>query len=81
LNDVSIEIKRGEVHALIGENGAGKSTLIKVITVVHAPDAGIITFEGKEYSSLNPQLSINLGIGAVYQEFTLAPTLSVAENI
>ena len=81
MNDVSIEIKRGEVHALIGENGAGKSTLIKVITGVHAPDAGIITFEGKEYSSLNPQLSINLGIGAVYQEFTLAPTLSVAENI
>ena len=81
LKNVSLDVKRGEVHALIGENGAGKSTLIKIITGAYVPDSGIITFEEQEYTSLTPHLAISLGIGAVYQEFTLAPTLSVAENI
>jgi len=81
LDDVSMEVRRGEVHALIGENGAGKSTLIKIITGAHAPDSGTISFDGVDYSELNPSLSVKAGIGAVYQEFTLAPHLSVAENI
>ena len=81
LKDVSLEVHRGEILALIGENGAGKSTLIKVITGAHAPDSGIIEFAGKEYSKMSPGETVALGIGAIYQEFTLSPSLSVAENV
>lgn len=81
LNNISINIKKGEVHAIVGENGAGKSTLIKTITGAISPDSGKIIFEGKEYSSMTPSLSGKLGIEAVYQEFNLAPSLSVEENI
>ena len=81
LSDVSIEVRRGEVLALIGENGAGKSTMIKTITGAIQPDEGVITFEGQGYKALNPTLTRDLGIAAIYQEFTLAPTLTVAENI
>lgn len=81
LHDVSIEVRRGEVLALIGENGAGKSTMIKTITGAIRPDEGTISFEGKDYSALDPALTRDLGIAAIYQEFTLAPTLTVAENI
>ncbi len=81
LDDVSIDIAPGEIHALIGENGAGKSTLIKTITGAITPDSGAIVFEGEEYSSMTPALSKSLGIEAVYQEFNLAPSASVAENI
>ena len=81
LKDVSLEVRRGEVLALIGENGAGKSTLIKAITGAHAPDSGTIEFDGKEYTRMTPGESVALGIGAIYQEFTLSPSLSVAENV
>lgn len=81
LDDVSFEVYRGEVHALIGENGAGKSTLIKAITGAHAPDCGTIEFDGVTYPSMNPTLSKKLGIQAIYQELNVAPSLSVAENI
>ena len=81
LKDVSLEVRRGEVLALIGENGAGKSTLIKAITGAHAPDSGTIEFDGKEYARMTPGESVGLGIGAIYQEFTLSPSLSVAENV
>lgn len=81
LDDVSLEVKKGEVHALIGENGAGKSTLIKVITGAIEPDQGTIYFEGKTYEKMNPLLSREIGIEAIYQEFNLAPSVSVAENI
>ena len=81
LSDVSIEVRRGEVLALIGENGAGKSPMIKTITGAIQPDEGVITFEGQGYKALNPTLTRDLGIAAIYQEFTLAPTLTVAENI
>jgi ribose transport system ATP-binding protein len=81
LNDVSFSVRRGEVHALIGENGAGKSTLIKSITGAIIPDSGTIRFDGKDYSHLDPRQSSKLGIGVIYQEFTLVPALSVAENI
>lgn len=81
LNKVSFDVKCGEVHALVGENGAGKSTLIKVITGAITPDSGEIEVEGQKYSAMTPHLSSSLGIEAIYQEFNLAPTLSVAENI
>lgn len=81
LNKASLEVRQGEVHALIGENGAGKSTLIKVITGAIEPDAGIIEFEGKEYTHMTPIISRGVGIEAIYQEFNLAPSLTVAENI
>lgn len=81
LKDVSLEVRKGEVLALIGENGAGKSTLIKAITGAHAPDSGTIEFDGVEYDRMTPSLSMSIGIGAIYQEFTLAPPLSVAENV
>lgn len=81
LDNVSITIREGEVHALVGENGAGKSTLIKTITGAIKPDEGTITYQGKEYQELNPILSGKIGIEAIYQEFNLAPELSVEENI
>ena len=81
LNNISISIREGEVHALVGENGAGKSTLIKTITGAITPDEGTIIYQGKEYAELNPILSGKIGIEAIYQEFNLAPELSVEENI
>lgn len=81
LNRVSLSFRRGEVHALCGENGAGKSTLIKVISGAIAPTAGEIVVEGKTYSAMTPALSREEGIAVVYQEFTLAPVMTAAENI
>jgi ribose transport system ATP-binding protein len=81
LSDVSFDLYKGEIHALVGENGAGKSTLIKVITGAYTPDAGIIRVGGEEFEGLSPSVARRLGIGAVYQEFNLLPDLSVAENI
>ena len=81
LNDVSVSFKKGEVHALLGENGAGKSTLIKVLSGAIVPNSGTIEMDGASYESLKPQQSQKMGIGVIYQEFTLVPTLSVAENI
>ncbi len=81
LSNVSFDLYRGEIHALVGENGAGKSTLIKVITGAYTPDKGLIEVNGIEYSELTPATARRLGIGAVYQEFNILPELSVAENI
>lgn len=81
LNNVSLDVNEGECLALVGENGAGKSTLIKTITGAIEPDVGTIVFEGKEYSSLSPDLSKSVGIAAIYQELVLCPPLTVAENI
>ncbi len=81
LDNVSLSVRRGEVHALVGENGAGKSTLIKIITGAIKPDEGSIIYQGKNYPELNPILSGEIGIEAIYQEFNLAPDLSVEENI
>ena len=81
LDNVSLDIRKGEVHALVGANGAGKSTLIKAISGAIIPDKGKIIFEDKEYNSMSPQLSSSLGIAVIYQEFNLIPSLSVAENI
>ncbi len=81
LDDVSLGFRRGEVHALAGENGAGKSTLIKAITGAIEPTAGEIVVEGESFCKLNPIEAIGKGIAAIYQEFTLVPHLTVAENI
>lgn len=81
LNDVTIQIHKGEVHALVGENGAGKSTLIKTCTGAVIPDSGEIIIEGKKFSSMNPKLSEENGIAVIYQEFNLVGQLSVAENV
>ena len=81
LDNISFSVKEGEVHALVGENGAGKSTLIKIITGAIKPDEGSIIYQGKSYTELNPILSGQIGIEAIYQEFNLAPSLSVEENI
>ena len=81
LEDVSLTLRSGEIHALMGENGAGKSTLIKVLTGVHERDSGAIAFEGREISPKSPKEAEAHGISTVYQEVNLIPTLSVAENI
>lgn len=81
LKDVSLEVAKGETHALVGENGAGKSTLIKTCTGAVIPNTGKIIIEGREYTSLTPTTSKQNGIAVIYQEFNLVGELSVAENI
>lgn len=81
LNDVQFELKRGEIHALLGENGAGKSTLIKVLTGVEIRDEGTVLMEGKEIFPHSPLEAQEVGISTVYQEVNLCPNLSVAENV
>ncbi len=81
LRGVSFELKRGEIHALIGENGAGKTTFIKIITGAHTPDAGRIEINGHPVFSLDPRTARSLGVAAIYQQPALFPDLTVAENI
>ena len=81
LSGVDFTVRVGEIHALLGENGAGKSTLIKVLTGVHAPDAGAITLGGEALAPSSPKDAERAGISTVYQEVNLIPHLSVAENI
>ena len=81
LDKVSLDFRKGEVHALLGENGAGKSTLIKVIAGAIEPNSGTIVFQGKEYNRMTPHESKALGIEVVYQEFNACPALTAAENI
>ena len=81
LQKVDFSLNSGEIHALMGENGAGKSTLIKVLTGVYGKDAGVIRLDGKEVQIHSPQDAQRLGISTVYQEITLCPNLTVAENM
>ncbi|HEX4946969.1 MAG TPA: sugar ABC transporter ATP-binding protein [Blastocatellia bacterium] len=81
LRDVSLSAKAGEVLALLGENGAGKSTLMKILAGVHQPDAGEIFIDGQAVKIANPVDSLQLGVAMIYQELSLAPHLTVAENI
>lgn len=81
LSEVSMTVRSGEVHCLAGENGSGKSTLIKIMSGVHAPDSGIIRLADKEFSELSPREAVQEGIQVIFQDFSLLPNLSVAENI
>jgi monosaccharide-transporting ATPase len=81
LHNVDFVLRKGEIHALMGENGAGKSTLIKIITGVYEKDAGRIVLDGKPVLFKSPQDAQNMGIGTVFQEIALCPNLTVAENM
>ncbi|QRG68325.1 sugar ABC transporter ATP-binding protein [Brevibacillus choshinensis] len=81
LKDVSLELDYGEIHCLAGENGCGKSTLIKVMSGVHAPDHGDMRIHGQKRKLLTPMDAINEGIQVIYQDFSIFPNLTVAENI
>jgi simple sugar transport system ATP-binding protein len=81
LDDVSIKVESGSFHALLGENGAGKSTLVKCIMGFYHPDKGSVLLDGEEVSIRTPRNARDLGIGMVYQHFTLVPCLTAAENL
>ncbi|MBV8662166.1 MAG: sugar ABC transporter ATP-binding protein [Hyphomicrobiales bacterium] len=81
LDNVSLELKAGEIHALMGENGAGKSTLIKIITGLFRPDFGRVLLDGREVAFRSPRDALTAGISAVHQERNLIPRFSVGENI
>ncbi len=81
LDDVNFDLKRGEVHVLLGENGAGKSTLMKILSGAYSKDSGDIMINGKKTEIGTPSYAQKLGIGIIYQEFNLNPYMSVAENI
>jgi ABC-type sugar transport system ATPase subunit len=81
LQDVSLTVRTGTVHALVGENGAGKSTLMKILAGVYQPDTGTIEMHGRRQSFVNPAQALEAGISMIYQELDLAEHLTVAENI
>jgi simple sugar transport system ATP-binding protein len=81
LNDVDFSIRKAEIHCLAGENGCGKSTLIKILAGVYAPDAGRIVLDQQPHSHLSPAASQRAGVQIIYQDLSLFPNLSVAENI
>ena len=81
LSDVSLDVRPGEILGLLGENGAGKSTLLKILSGAQPPSSGRIVFAGQDYRPATPQAAKRAGIVTIYQELSLIPTLSVAENI
>src|SRR5258706_11264288 len=81
LEDVSFSLRRGEIRALCGENGAGKSTLVKILMGLVAPDRGSIAIDGQTQVMRSPQQAQGLGLGLVAQELSLAPHLSILDNI
>ncbi len=81
LRDVTLAVRTGAVHALVGENGAGKSTLMKILAGVYQPDTGAIEIHGREQSFTNPAQALEAGVSMIYQELDLAERLTVAENI
>lgn len=80
LQDVTLRLRRGEVHCLLGDNGAGKSTLIKTLAGVHQPNRGRYLIEGKEVHFKSPREALDMGIATVYQDLALVPLMSVARN-
>ncbi|MBR2567779.1 MAG: ABC transporter ATP-binding protein [Paenibacillus sp.] len=80
-DDITLQLKRGEIHALLGENGAGKSTLMSILFGMYQPDRGVIKINDKEVKITNPNVANRLGIGMVHQHFKLVETFTVAENI
>lgn len=81
LNDVSLTLRQGTVHALVGENGSGKSTLTKIIAGAYSPDSGTIELEGNVIESVTPRDALAHGVRVIYQDFALFPNMTVAENI
>ncbi len=81
LDDVSFELKSGEVMALLGENGAGKSTLMKILSGVYEKDSGSLRIMGREYGNLNPKQALEAGVAIIHQELNMCKDLSVAENM
>ena len=81
LSDVQLTVRRGSVHALMGENGAGKSTLMKVLIGMYIPEEGEITFEGKRVKIENTQQALRMGISMIHQELSPEPYMTVAENV
>ncbi|QKE82632.1 ATP-binding cassette domain-containing protein [Arthrobacter sp. NEB 688] len=81
LTDIDLDVARGEVVALVGDNGAGKSTLVKVLSGVHAPDAGTISFDGRPVTVADPSAAIALGIATVFQDLALCENLDVVGNL
>ncbi len=81
LTDVNFSLRKGEVHALVGENGAGKSTLMKILSGAYTKNSGTIMFDGKEVDITGPKVSERLGIAIIYQELNLINRVSVAENV
>lgn len=79
LEDVHMSVRAGSVHALVGENGAGKSTLMKIISGIHAPDAGTIVYKGREIFDLTPAKCLELGISMIHQELSPEPYMTIAE--
>src|SRR5882672_5326964 len=81
LDDVELNVRKGTVHALMGENGAGKSTLMKCLIGIHAPDAGTIHFKGERLNIVNTHHALSKGISMIHQELNPVPHMTVAENI
>ena len=81
LKNVKLEVRKGEIHALLGENGAGKSTLMKIVIGLHGADAGKMMFDGKPYVGVNPAKAAEAGISMIHQELNVVPKLTIAENI
>jgi len=81
LDSVSLDLKAGEIHALMGENGAGKSTLIKIVTGLYRPDSGRVLLDGQPIAFGSPRDALAAGVSAVHQERNLIPRFSVGENI
>ncbi len=81
LNDVGFNVRKGEVHALVGENGAGKSTLMKILSGVYTRDSGEVIFKGRQVHFTTPRQAQEAGIATIYQELNQVPQLSVTENI
>ena len=79
--DATLTVRRGEIHALVGENGAGKSTLMRILAGMYPPDGGRVEVNGKDVTGWSTREAIAAGVGMVHQHFMLVPTLTVAENL
>src|SRR5471032_1635518 len=81
IENVDFELRRGEIHALLGENGAGKSTLTKIMAGVVTPTSGTMNYGGKAVKFANPAQALGQGIAMVFQETSLVPSMTVAQNL